>query len=137
AGGEGSGGVIIPSVHYGRDALAGICVVLNEFADFKGKVSDYRKTLPEYHIVKDKIEVNSSPDKVFSMVTAKYKTSGCRMSMTDGLKLDFPDYWIHLRKSNTEPIIRIITEAKTKAKAESLQKNFVNEVRKMLSSGKK
>jgi len=135
-GGEGSGGVIIPSVHYGRDAIAGICIVLNEFADFKGKVSDYRKTLPEYHIIKDKIEVRSSPDKIFSLITAKYKKAGCKMSMTDGLKLDFPDYWIHLRKSNTEPIIRIITEAKTKAKAEALQKNFVNEVRKMLSSTK-
>lgn len=136
AGGEGSGGIIVPAVHYGRDAVAGICIVLNELSDFRGTVSEYKKTLPEYHIVKNKIEVSSPPDKIFSLITqnfsAKYKNAECKVNIIDGLKLDFPDYWIHLRKSNTEPIIRIITEAKTKAKAEILQKNFIAEVKKML-----
>lgn len=132
-GGEGSGGVIIPELHYGRDALAGIPHMLSEFASFEGKVSNYKKSLPSYFIIKNKIEIKSSPDKVIGAILNKYKNSNCRIQVTDGLKLDFPDYWIHLRKSNTEPIIRIITEARTEKAAIKIQNDFIKEVQKLLT----
>lgn len=124
AGGEGSGGVIIPNIHYGRDAVAGIPLILDELAHFGGTLSEYKKTLPEYHIVKDRIEISENPDIIFEKIMDRYKTKGCRFTVTDGLKLDFDEYWVHLRKSNTEPIIRIITEAKSKKTAEKIQSEF-------------
>ncbi|MBL8005954.1 MAG: phosphoglucosamine mutase [Ignavibacteria bacterium] len=133
-GGEGSGGVIYPELHYGRDSLAGIALVLNEFADFGGKVSDFKKTLPEYFITKTKIENVRNPDKVIKRIENKYrKNKGVvSISITDGLKIDFKEYWIHLRKSNTEPIIRIITEAKSLKEAGNIQNDFLEMIRKEL-----
>ena len=125
-GGEGSGGVIIPDLHYGRDAMAGILFVLQEFAEFKGTISEYKKSLPEYYITKDKITVKENPDATLKEVIKKYRKENCRITLADGVKLDFSDYWVHLRKSNTEPIIRIITEAGNKKKAEKIQKDFIN-----------
>ena len=132
AGGEGSGGVILPALHYGRDAMVGIALVLSEFADHKGKVSDYKKKeLPQYHITKDKMENVKDPDGILKKVVEKYKKEDCRITLTDGVKLDFPGYWIHLRKSNTEPIIRIITEAPTEKEAEGIQSRFLLMLKKI------
>jgi len=124
AGGEGSGGVIIPELHYGRDAMVGIALVLQEFAEFKGKVSDYKISLPNYYISKAKFDVKGNPDIVLQKVINHYKNLSCKITTSDGVKLDFPEYWIHMRKSNTEPIIRIIVEAHSKQEAEEVQKKL-------------
>jgi phosphomannomutase len=128
-GGEGSGGVIIPDLHYGRDAMVGIAIILQEFAGFKGKISEYKNSLPQYYISKAKFDVKGNPGAVLQKVIKKYKNQNCRITTTDGVKLDFPEYWIHMRKSNTEPIIRIIVEAKSRKEAEDIQiklKSFLN-----------
>jgi phosphomannomutase len=128
-GGEGSGGVIIPELHYGRDAIVGIAIILQEFAEFKGKVNDYKNTLPDYFISKIKFDVSGNPDSTLRKVIEHYKKQNCKITTTDGVKLDFPDYWVHMRKSNTEPIIRIIVEARSKQEAEKAQnklKSFLN-----------
>jgi len=136
-GGEGSGGVIYPGLHYGRDSIIGIALVLNEFADFKGTISEYKNKLPKYFIVKTKIENVNNPDKLLNIIESLYLNNKeiKKIRKTDGLKIDFADYWIHLRKSNTEPIIRIITEAKSLKEAEEIQNNFLkvieNEIVKM------
>ncbi len=131
-GGEGSGGVIYPELHYGRDSLAGIVLVLNELADYGGKISDYKKRLPEYFISKTKIENINNPDKILKAIEKKYRKKNnsevIKVWTNDGLKIDFRNYWMHMRKSNTEPVIRIITEAKSKGQAEELQKKFLNEI---------
>lgn len=123
-GGEGSGGIILPELHYGRDSLAGIGLLLSEFAEFDGTVSDYRNSLPQYYILKTKLENVKSPDKILDKVVTLFKNENCRITKTDGVKLDFPEYWIHLRKSNTEPIIRIIVEASDKNTAAKIVKDF-------------
>ena len=128
AGGEGSGGVIIPGIHYGRDAIAGIAIILQEFTDFKRTVDEYKNALPEYFITKDKIVLKGNPDIILNKIFKKYQSKNCKITTTDGIKLDFENFWIHLRKSNTEPIIRIITEAKTKAEAEKIQKEFIKSI---------
>jgi len=120
AGGEGSGGVIVPELHYGRDAIVGIAIVLQEFADFKGTVSEYKNNLPLYYISKEKFDVKGNPDKALQKVISHYRKQDCKITTTDGVKLDFPDYWVHMRKSNTEPIIRVIVEAKLK----KIQNNY-------------
>jgi phosphomannomutase len=126
-GGEGSGGVILPEVHYGRDSLVGIAIILSELAEFCGKLSDYKKTLPQYHIRKSKINLtNINADSIFEFLKKKY--SAYPQNYEDGLRIDFESSWANFRKSNTEPIIRIITEAKTAAEAEDLQKKFLAEI---------
>jgi phosphomannomutase len=137
-GGEGSGGVIYPELHYGRDAIVGLALFLNELADFsqqndkKGKLSDYKNQLPQYHIAKAKIENVANPDAVLTLVANDYAHNGCGINTLDGVKLDFDDYWIHLRKSNTEPIIRIITEAKSKESAQQIQDTFVAYIKSII-----
>lgn len=138
-GGEGSGGVIYPELHYGRDAIVGLALFLNELADFSekngkknGKLSDYKNTLPQYHIAKAKIENVADPDKVLNAVAGDYIHNGCEINTLDGVKLDFEDYWIHLRKSNTEPVIRIITEAKNKESAEQIQNTFIDYIKGLI-----
>ena len=135
-GGEGSGGVILSEVHYGRDSLVGIALILNEFTDFSGKVSDYKKTLPQYFILKTKIplqeggkgDVNTQGGKgdVFNRLKKIYAAHP--QNEEDGLRIDFEDSWVNFRKSNTEPIIRIITEAKSKKEAKELQKEVTHQV---------
>lgn len=131
-GGEGSGGIIYPELHYGRVALCGIALILQEFAESGMTVSEYKNALPQYYISKAKIENVKNPDKILTTVVKKYKNSDCRITTIDGVKLDFPDYWIHLRKSNTEPIIRIITEAKSRKDADTIQQKFVSEIKKLI-----
>ncbi len=116
-GGEGSGGVILPEVHYGRDALVGIALALENLAEFGGTLSEYKKTLPSLEIVKKKIGIGKrKPDAVIEMLKDRF--SKFKINTDDGLKVDAPDYWIHIRKSNTEPVMRIIAEARTKREAE-------------------
>ena len=127
-GGEGSGGVILPKVHMGRDALVGIGLVLQSLMEFGGTMSELKSTLPQYSITKGKIELGSlDADAILKHLQAKYSSAGI-MNTDDGLKIDFPASWVHLRKSNTEPIIRIIAEAHTKAEADELVKKFTGEI---------
>jgi phosphomannomutase len=131
-GGEGSGGVIYPKVHYGRDAVVGIALVLQEFASFEGEVSEYKKQISNLFISKAKINNIQNPDSVLNAIIKKYKNKDCKITTKDGVKLDFDNHWIHIRKSNTEPILRIITEAEGKKTTEKIQNEFLREVKRML-----
>ncbi|OGU55042.1 MAG: phosphoglucosamine mutase [Ignavibacteria bacterium RBG_13_36_8] len=110
-GGEGSGGIIYPAIQYARDALAGTVITLQHLREFKGNISKMKKSLPCYIIAKRKIEIgNKNPDLIISKLIEKYSVQ--MINTEDGLRIDFPDHWVHFRKSNTEPIIRCIAEAK-------------------------
>jgi phosphomannomutase len=115
-------------VHFSRDAIVGIGLFLQLLTDFGGKTSDLKASLPQYTIVKNKIELGSlQPDAILQKLHEKY----CKTEKTnrdDGLKIDFESSWVHLRKSNTEPIIRIIAEAKTYGEAAMLVEKFKKEV---------
>lgn len=119
-GGEGNGGVIYPALHHGRDALAGIALFLSHLARKRVPCSDLRKSYPDYTIVKRRMDLPAGIDlmPVFDQLERQYPESQC--DRTDGLKLDFDDGWIHLRKSNTEPIIRIYAESVNAEKADAL-----------------
>lgn len=119
-GGEGNGGVIYPAAHYGRDALVGVALFLTLLAKSGKKVSELKKTYPEYAIAKNKIEL--TPDINVDAILAAVKERYANETVTDidGVKIDFPDSWVHLRKSNTEPIIRIYSEAPTMDQANDL-----------------
>ena len=122
-GGEGSGGVIFPELHYGRDALVGIALTLQHLTDYGKSISSLKNELPQYFIVKKKIEVTKDPDEVIQRLINQF--SGQQINIEDGLRVDFEDHWVHFRKSNTEPIIRIIAEAKSKAEAESYSEKYL------------
>jgi phosphomannomutase len=125
-GGEGSGGVILPEAHYGRDAIVGIGLVLQILTEFGGSLSEYKSTLPQYYITKSKIEIgNLNSDKLLAHLIERFK--GEKINTEDGVKIDFVDSWVHLRKSNTEPIVRIIAEAPSVEKAQKLIENFKRE----------
>ena len=126
-GGEGSGGVILPEINFGRDALVGTVIILQHLLEFGGTLSELKKSLPQYYISKKKIElVNRNGDEVISKLAEKY--SSFQINREDGLRIDFDDHWVHFRKSNTEPIIRCIVEAKTKKEAEKLSEKYLNEI---------
>jgi phosphomannomutase len=122
-GGEGSGGVIFPELHYGRDALVGIALTLQHLTDYGKLISSLKNELAKYFIVKRKIEVTKDPDEVIQKLINQF--SGQQINNDDGLRVDFDDHWVHFRKSNTEPIIRIIVEAKSEAEAKSLSDNYM------------
>ena len=123
-GGEGSGGVIYPAVHLGRDALAGIPLVLQLLVEHGGPMSALKASLPGYSIAKGKIELGDiDPDRALNAVK-KSLPAGARINEEDGLRIDYPDHWIHLRKSNTEPIVRVIAEAKDRNEARSLVEDY-------------
>ncbi len=127
-GGEGSGGVILSEVHYSRDAIVGIGLVLQCLMEFGGTMSELKAVLPQYFITKGKIELGVlDADIILKRLQDKYSLSG-KINTDDGLKIDFSDAWVHLRKSNTEPIIRIIAEAHAKAEADELVKKFTAEI---------
>ena len=127
-GGEGSGGVILPASHIGRDAPVGIGLTLQHLAEFGGTLSELKQTMPQYHITKGKIGVGkSSPDEALNRIKGKFSSAGS-INTVDGLKIDFPTSWVHLRKSNTEPIIRIIAEAPTRKEADELVGTFTKEI---------
>jgi phosphomannomutase len=122
-GGEGSGGVIFPELHYGRDALVGIALTLQHLTDYGKSISSLRSELPQYFIVKRKIEVTKDPDEVIKKLITQF--SGQQINTEDGLRVDFEDHWVHFRKSNTELIIRIIVEAETEAEAKNLSEKYL------------
>ena len=127
-GGEGNGGVIFPELHYGRDALVGVVLFLSLLVEKDTTVSALRRSYPAYFMSKNKIQLTTglNPDKVLHAMQEKYAHE--QITTIDGLKIDFPFSWVHLRKSNTEPIIRIYTEAKTQAEADALATRFMEEM---------
>lgn len=122
-GGEGNGGVIYPEAHYGRDALVGVALFLTLLAKSGKTVSELKKGYPQYAIAKNKIELTPEIDVDGILRAMKEKYSSEKITDIDGVKIDFKDSWVHLRKSNTEPIIRIYAEAHTMAEAEALADN--------------
>lgn len=130
-GGEGNGGIIYPELHYGRDSLVGVALFLTFLAEKKMKVSELRKTYPSYFMSKNKIELTPQldVDDILQKVEAKYSEE--EVSTIDGVKIDFPEHWVHLRKSNTEPIIRIYTEAKSQEKADEVAEQMIGEIKKI------
>ena len=129
-GGEGSGGVIFPDLHFGRDALVAIAFSLQQLLEFGSTLSEFKKYLPEYFIAKKKIELGkNNPDMIIKMLTKKYKDE--RINSDDGLRIDFKHHWVHFRKSNTEPIIRIITEAKDASEAFTLSEKYFQEIQSL------
>lgn len=128
-GGEGNGGVIYPASHYGRDALVGIALFLSWLAKSGKKVSELRKTYPDYFISKNKIELTPQIDVDNILVKIKAKYQQYEVNDIDGVKIDFPTGWVHLRKSNTEPIIRIYSEARTVAEAEQFAQEVIGEIK--------
>ena len=130
-GGEGNGGVIYPALHYGRDALVGVALFLTLLAKKGLKVSELRKTYPDYIISKNRIDLTAGMDVdgLLKRLADKYNaTPGCKVTTIDGVKIDFEDGWVHLRKSNTEPIIRIYSEAHTESRANELAEQVKAEV---------
>ncbi|MFA7419428.1 MAG: phosphoglucosamine mutase [Melioribacteraceae bacterium] len=126
-GGEGSGGVILPKAVFGRDSLTGTVIMLQHLLEFGGTMSDMKKVLPQYFIAKKKILIgNKNPDEVVKKLIEKY--SDQQINTEDGLRIDFEDHWAHFRKSNTEPIIRCIVEAKNKKDAETLAEKYFQEI---------
>ena len=128
-GGEGNGGIIFPESHYGRDALVGVALFLSLLAERKIAVSALRASYPSYFMSKKKIDLNPSidVDAILDAMEAKYAHE--QISTIDGVKIDFPTEWVHLRKSNTEPIIRIYTEATSQEKADVLADKIIVEIK--------
>ena len=130
-GGEGNGGVIYPESHYGRDALVGIALFLSSLAQKGCKVSELRASFPDYQIAKNRIDLTPETDVDAILVKVKEmfaKDSSAVVNDIDGVKIDFPDRWVHLRKSNTEPIIRVYSEAQTMEQADELGKQLMQVV---------
>ena len=130
-GGEGNGGVIYPGLHYGRDALVGTALFLTWLAQTGMTMTQLRATYPAYYASKNKIELTPAidVDKVLREIKERYADEN--VNDTDGVKIDFPENWVHLRKSNTEPIIRVYTEAKSMAAAEALAQRFIGEIKEI------
>ncbi|HEX3008758.1 MAG TPA: phosphoglucosamine mutase [Bacteroidales bacterium] len=131
-GGEGNGGIIYPASHYGRDALVGIALFLSHLATSGQKCSQLRATYPPYFISKNKIELKQgiNVDAILDKMKEKYKSE--QVIDIDGVKIDFPTEWVHLRKSNTEPIIRIYAESSTPEKADKLANSIIDVIKSMI-----
>ncbi|MEW5846962.1 MAG: phosphoglucosamine mutase [Bacteroidota bacterium] len=129
-GGEGNGGVILPELHYGRDALVGIALFLSHLAKSRMKCSELRQQYPSYFISKNKLELKQglNPDAVLERLKGNFSNE--KINTIDGLRIDFAEGWVHMRKSNTEPIIRIYAEAKTAEKANELAQLIIKEATK-------
>ncbi|MCG8342336.1 MAG: phosphoglucosamine mutase [Chlorobiales bacterium] len=134
-GGEGNGGIILPELHYGRDALAGIALMLQAFTDWREKnpenktLSGFRKQFPDYFMAKQKVRLARKPENLQDMLsTIASAYSEASVNMQDGMKLDFSEEWVHVRPSNTEPVLRIYTEAKSIERAETLAETFRREI---------
>ena len=133
-GGEGNGGVIYPRAHSGRDALVGIALILTYMAKLGKKASEMRAMYPNYYIAKNRIDLNPGTDiyGILQRVKEMYKNE--QVTDIDGVKIDFPDKWVHLRKSNTEPIIRVYSEAATMEEADALGKSIMDVVYSMTNN---
>jgi phosphomannomutase len=130
-GGEGNGGVIYPALHSGRDALVGIALFLSYLAKTGKKCSELRKTYPEYFISKNKIELTPGIDVDNILTKIKEKYSNENINDIDGVKIDFANEWVHLRKSNTEPIIRIYSESKSEKQAQLLAQSIIKDIKEI------
>lgn len=128
-GGEGNGGIIYPELHYGRDALVGVALFLTHLAKSGMRASELRATYPQYYISKNKIELTPAidVDEVLARIKAKYADE--QVNDVDGVKIDFPTEWVHLRKSNTEPIIRIYSESRDRESAEALAAKIIEDIK--------
>lgn len=128
-GGEGNGGIIYPELHYGRDALVGIALFLSLLAEKKMKTSELRATYPNYYMSKKKIELTPDLDVDALLKAMELRYSNENLTTIDGVKIDFSNSWVHLRKSNTEPIVRIYTEAPTQNEADLLADKIIAEIK--------
>jgi len=134
-GGEGNGGIIVPELHYGRDALIGIALFLTHLAKFGKSVKALRNTYPRYHISKNKIELNEDVNvkQIFKKIKEKYKKQP--INTEDGLRIEFDTDWVHLRTSNTEPIIRIYSESSSETMANNIAKRIMEDIKEMMMAG--
>jgi phosphomannomutase len=132
-GGEGNGGVIYPEFHYGRDALVGIALFLSHLAKSKFTCSKLRATYPDYFISKNKIEIpaDADLDQLLEKIKVQYKKF--QINSVDGVRIDIDNGWVHLRRSNTEPIIRIYSESDSIVKAETQAKKMLSDIKELLS----
>ena len=132
-GGEGNGGIIYPELHYGRDALVGIAIFLTQLAKFGKSASLLRATYPNYYISKNKIELTPDidVDMILEGIKSKYRKQP--MITIDGVKIEFDKEWVHLRKSNTEPIIRIYAESRSQTTANNLAEKIIFDIKDMIS----
>ncbi len=135
-GGEGNGGIIYPELHYGRDALVGIALFLSHLAKFGKSVSILRHSYPSYFISKNKIELTPeiNVDEVLEQIQKKYAKNP--INTIDGVKIEFGQEWVHLRKSNTEPIIRIYSESDFKAKADNLANKIITDIKEVIAESR-
>lgn len=135
-GGEGNGGVIYPEIHYGRDALAGIALFLTHLAKFGKSCSMLRASYPHYHISKNKIELINGidVDKLLLGVKEKYKKQP--VNTVDGVKIEFGKEWVHLRRSNTEPIVRIYSESDSQSTADNLARKIISDIKELIKSNR-
>ena len=131
-GGEGNGGIIYPEIHYGRDALVGIVLILSLLAEKQITLKELKELYPKYYMSKNKIQLTNSIniDSILSNLKDKYSSEN--ITTIDGLKIDFNDGWVHLRKSNTEPIIRIYSESISEKKANHLSESIINDIKQFL-----
>ena len=130
-GGEGNGGIIYPDLHYGRDSLVGVALFLSLLAEKRISVSNLRKSYPSYFMSKKKIQLTPELDVDSILNSMEYKYVDEEITTIDGVKIDFKESWVHLRKSNTEPIIRIYTEAKSQQEADSLADKIIDEIKQI------
>jgi phosphomannomutase len=133
-GGEGNGGIILPELHYGRDALVGIAIFLSQLAKYSKPVSALRQSYPNYYISKNKIELTPkiNVDEVLNKVREKYSKQP--INVIDGVKIEFDKEWVHLRKSNTEPIIRIYSESQTAEAADQLASKIISDIKEIINN---
>jgi phosphomannomutase len=131
-GGEGNGGVIYPASHYGRDSMVGIALFLTLLAEKKMKCSELRTTYPNYFMSKNKIELTPEIDVDGILIKMKEKYKHEQVNDIDGVKIDFDEKWVHLRKSNTEPIIRIYSEAKSEEGAKNIAQQIIGEIKAII-----
>ena len=133
-GGEGNGGIIYPGLHYGRDALVGIAFILSLLAERSLSLSELRASYPDYYISKNKIDLDASLDLESIFKALREKFSNESLNEIDGLKIDFEEGWVHLRKSNTEPIIRVYSESKSEEKSKDLAIQVIDIVKLIQNS---
>jgi len=132
-GGEGSGGVILPDSHYGRDSLVAALLIVAWVTEGNQPISRLRASLPSYEMGKKKVDLgHADPDKIISQLAESSRNEV--IDLQDGLKISFPDRWVHLRKSNTEPIIRIYTEAPTQTEADELGDRYFARIREIMTA---
>jgi len=130
-GGEGNGGVILPELHLGRDAPVAVALTLQHLMEFGGALHELFLSMPQYKMVKEKVSIEGmDPDKVLATMAEKYKDEN--VNLLDGVKIDFDDSWVHLRKSNTEPIVRVMSEAATEEAAQKLANHFMQEIKQLM-----